>query len=86
MITGGFVSCYSCAGEQSDRIVDQLGRGDVQGFLTVSKQSHSQNWKRKFIFFDHFSTTQQSNVKHTAGWVWWRGGGCNGQGRSGGSG
>lgn len=86
MITGGFVSCYSCAGEQSDRIVDQLGRGDVQGFLTVSKQSHSQNWKRKFIFFDHFSTTQQSNVKHTAGWVWWRGGGCDGLGRSGGSG
>lgn len=30
MITGGFVSCYSCAGEPSDRIVDQLGRGDVQ--------------------------------------------------------
>lgn len=85
MITGGFVSCYSCAGEQSDRIVDQLGRGDVQGFLTVSKRSHSQNWKRKFIFFDHFSTTQQSNVKHS--WVGVvAGGGCDGLGRSGGSG
>lgn len=85
MITGEFVSCYSCAGEQSDRIVDQLGRGDVLDSLMVSKQSQSQNWKRKFIFFDHFSTTQQSNKTHS--WVGVVvGRGYEGLGRGGGSG
>lgn len=69
MITGVFVSCYSCAGEQSDPSVGQLGRGDVLA-LSWSKQSQSQNWKRKCIFFDHF---QLHSYQHTAGWVLWRG-------------
>lgn len=46
------------------------GEGDVPA-LSWSKQSHSQNWKRKFIFFDRF---QLHSYQHTAGWVLWRGG------------
>lgn len=55
MITGKFVSCYSCAGEGSD-----LNLGSVRGggervmlvskltILNRSKQSLYQNWKREF--------------------------------------
>lgn len=38
MITGEFVSCYSCAGEQSDPSVGQLGRGGCAGALMIQAE------------------------------------------------
>lgn len=57
MITGKFVSCYSCAGERSDLYHGSAGGGGgrregLAGFqvdyLAVEEQSRSQNWKREF--------------------------------------
>lgn len=53
MITGNFVSCYSCAGEGSDLNHGSVGgRGDVlvskSAISWGSEQSQYQNWKREF--------------------------------------
>lgn len=58
MITGKFVSCYSCAGEGSDQNLGSVrggrrggGRDMLVSKLTIvcrSKQSQYQNWKREF--------------------------------------
>lgn len=37
MITGRFVSCYSCAGEGSDQFLDQLGKRDVLVTMRLSR-------------------------------------------------
>lgn len=79
MITGKFVSCYSCAGERSDLNMDQLEEVGEQGEkrdMLVSKSTISCRPSRastrigsaSFIFFDNFSKIiLQSHLKYRAG-------------------
>lgn len=59
MITSKFVSCYSCAGEGSDRFVDQLGKRGRAGLeltiLCCPSRASARIGSASFIFFDHFS-------------------------------
>lgn len=84
MITGGFVSCYSCAGEPSDQIVDQLGRGDVQELSWRPSRASTRLGSAGLYSLIIFNYTA---IKcKTLGWVGVVAGrGCDGLERSGGS-